>query len=192
MASLCRHRPHNWWCNNGGNRGDSSGNRGDADMSPLLPPCPRYQTFSYQISSSLYPRSPIFSRIGMASKVNAMRTETFFYSNGLCFNRNCNILVKARCSHIPKTFIKILHLKHIYAKTIFPNTPQDSFYSQYMYQMCHHDIRCCRCIWPFVGNRGDIFTLCLVFQCSLQVSNYNEVAFLLFFLNPQHTNKVFI
>ena len=103
-----------------------------------------------------------------------------------------NILVKARCSHIRKLSIKILHLKHIYAKTIFPNTPQDSFYSQYMYQMCHHDIRCCRCIWPFVGNRGDIFTLCLVFQCSLQVSNYSEVAFWLFFLNPQNTNKVFI
>ena len=29
-------------------------------------------------------------------------------------------------------------------------------------------------------------------QCSLQVSNYNEVAFWLFFLNPQNTNKVFI
>ena len=29
MASPCRHRPHNWWCNNGGNRGDT-------DMSPLL------------------------------------------------------------------------------------------------------------------------------------------------------------
>ena len=42
-----------------------------------------------------------------------------------------------------------------------------------------------------VTGGGDIFTLCLVFQCSLQVSNYNEVAFLLFFLNPQHTNKVY-
>ena len=165
MTIPSRHRPHNWWCNNGGNRGvggggrgggvggmggggggGSGGNKGDADMSPLFSPRPRYQTFSSQISSSLYPRSTIFSRIGMASKINAMRTETFFYSNGLCFNRNCNILVKARCSHIRKTFIKILHLKHIYAKTIFPNTSQDSFYSQYMYQMCHHDIRCCRCI----------------------------------------------
>ena len=153
----------------GGNRGDSGGNRGDADMSPLLPPRPRYQIFSSPISSSVYPRSTIFSRIGKASKVNAMRTETFFYSNGLWFNRNSNILVKARCSHIRKIFIKSLHLKHIYAKTIFPNTPQDSFYSQYMYQMCHHDIRSCRCMWPFVGNRGDIFTLSLVFQCSLQV-----------------------
>ena len=36
MASPCRHRPHNWWCNNGGNRGDSGGNKGDTDMSPLL------------------------------------------------------------------------------------------------------------------------------------------------------------
>ena len=161
-------------------------------MSPLLSPRHHYQIFSSQISSSVYPRRTIFSRIGKASKVNAMRTETFFYSDGLCFNRNSNILVKGRCSHIRKKLIKILHLKHIYAKTIFPNTPQDSFYSQYTYQMCHHDIRCCRCIWPFVGNRGDIFTLCLVFQCSLKVSNYNEVAFWLFFLNPQHTNKVFI
>ena len=49
--------------------------------------------------------------------MNAMRTETFFYSNGLWFNRNSNILVKARCSHIRKIFIKSLHLKHIYAKT---------------------------------------------------------------------------
>ena len=191
-ASPRGQRPHNWWCNNGGNRGDSGGNRGDADMSPLLPPRPRYQIFSSQISSSVYPRSTIFSRIGKAYTVNAMRTETFFYSNGLWFNRNSNILVKARCSHIRKIFIKSLHLKHIYAKTFFPNTPQDSFYSQYMYQMCHHDIRSCRCMWPFVGNRGDIFTLSLVFQCSLQVSNYNELAFWLFFLNPQYTNKVFI
>ena len=162
-ASPCGHRPHNWWCYNGGNRGDSGGNRGDADMSPLLTPRPRYQIFSSQISSSVYHRSTIFSRIGKASKVNVMCTETFFYSNGLCSNRNSNILVKARCSHIRKIFIKIIHLKHIYAKTTFPNTTQDSFYSQYMYQLCHHDIRCCRCIWPFVGNRRDIFTLCLVF-----------------------------
>ena len=150
-------------------------------MSPLLPPRPRYHIFSSQISSSVYPKSTIFSRIGKANTVNAMRTETFFYSNGLWFNRNSNILVKARCSHIRKIFIKSLHLKHIYAKTFFPNTPQDSFYSQYMYQMCHNDIRSCRCMWPFVGNRGDIFTLSLVFQCSLQVSNYNELAFWFFF-----------
>ena len=162
---------------------------------PICPPCyhlaPVTRYFLPKFPVLCIPEVPFLAELERQVKWMQCALKVF-YSNELCFNRNSNILVKARCSHIRKIFIKILHSKHIYAKTIFPNTPQDSFYSQYMYQMCHHDIRCCRCIWPFVGNRGDIFTLCLVFQCSLQVSNYNEVAFWLFFLNPQNTNKVFI